>query len=510
MRRGSRHTGGRHRRRNHRRGREPRGIAWAAPAKRSVAGAGCLALLAVAGVPSQTAADWPVQPPPDRTGLVRPGLAAEDGVAALARSGATASVRTVAASAVSRGGDIPATALAAYQRAAAVMERAAPECRLPWTLLAGIGRVESDHGRYGGAALGPDGVSSPRIIGVPLDGAGPGARISDTDAGELDGDRVWDRAVGPMQFIPSTWAVAGVDGDGDGSRSPHDIDDAALAAAVYLCAGSERLDEPAGMRAALLRYNHSQAYADLVMAFEREYRLGEVAVAAGPASVGTLPAVREGIARAMRRQPPQAAPAAEKAEPRKPAVPSATDRQDSSRQGTSGPTSTTDSAPKPAPKPSAEPAPTPTREPSPKPAPTPMPEPAPAGQDEPGTGPATEPALVTLEGLWTACGGGYSVGGTSLDLGDADLLTMPAAADYDGDGQVEEYTAELAGLVDRLVTVVVEEQETGWVVVSLNDVAYLAPVPAEDPPSPELTPESAPPRSTAPAGRRASASCPRH
>ena len=83
--------------------------------------------------------------------------------------------------------------------------RADPGCHLPWTLLAGIGRVESDHGRYGGSVLGNDGVPRPAIVGVALNGKGPVAAIHDTDNGAFDGDTVWDRAVGPMQFIPSTW-----------------------------------------------------------------------------------------------------------------------------------------------------------------------------------------------------------------------------------------------------------------------------------------------------------------
>ena len=112
--------------------------------------------------------------------------------------------------------DIPATALAAYQRAAGVMEQVDESCGLSWTLIAAIGRVESDHGRYAGARLRTDGTSSPEIRGVALDGQGPVAEIRDTDAGELDGDKVWDRAVGPMQFLPSTWSVVGVDADEDG------------------------------------------------------------------------------------------------------------------------------------------------------------------------------------------------------------------------------------------------------------------------------------------------------
>lgn len=82
---------------------------------------------------------------------------------------------------------------------------------LRWQVLAGIARVESDHGRFGGAATDVKGDVRPRIIGIALDGTHGTAVISDTDAGELDGDVVWDRAVGPFQFIPSSWAIFGVD-----------------------------------------------------------------------------------------------------------------------------------------------------------------------------------------------------------------------------------------------------------------------------------------------------------
>jgi membrane-bound lytic murein transglycosylase B len=174
--------------------------------------------------------------------------------------------------------DIPVTALTAYQRAADILVEVKPSCGLTWTLLAAIGRVESDHGRYGGAELGGDGVSSPQVVGVPLDGEGPVAQIRDTDGGRLDNDAQWDRAVGPMQFIPSTWSLVGVDGDGDGVRSVDDIDDAALAAGIYLCAGAESLQTRDAKEAALFRYNDSKAYVALVMAYERKYRGGDFVV----------------------------------------------------------------------------------------------------------------------------------------------------------------------------------------------------------------------------------------
>jgi hypothetical protein len=182
---------------------------------------------------------------------------------------------------------IPSAALQAYQRASQVLASADRGCKLSWQLLAAVGRVESDHGRYGGNKLDEEGRSKPGIVGVPLDGSGKTARILDTDAGELDDDRVYDRAVGPMQFIPSTWSVVGVDGDGDGVRDPQDIDDAALASAVYLCSGDEDLSTVPGQRASVYRYNHSEDYVDLVLAIMKAYLDGEYSSV--PATVDVAP-----------------------------------------------------------------------------------------------------------------------------------------------------------------------------------------------------------------------------
>ena len=100
---------------------------------------------------------------------------------------------------------IPSSALYAYRRAETLLGKADASCKLPWNLVAAIGRVESNHGRTNGNALNADGVATPGIYGVALDGNDGRAKITDTDTGALDNDSVYDRAVGPMQFIPGSW-----------------------------------------------------------------------------------------------------------------------------------------------------------------------------------------------------------------------------------------------------------------------------------------------------------------
>ncbi|MBQ1072196.1 lytic murein transglycosylase [Micromonospora sp. C31] len=156
---------------------------------------------------------------------------------------------------------ISPVAMQAYGYAEVVLAQTNRSCGLSWTTLAAIGFVESGHGQANGARLRPDGKALPEIIGLPLDGKGGRMRIPDTDRGVMDKDPVLDRAVGPMQFIPTTWQEIGADADNDGVKDPHDLDDAALAAGNYLCKGGRNLTIPADWWNAILSYNDVRRYA---------------------------------------------------------------------------------------------------------------------------------------------------------------------------------------------------------------------------------------------------------
>ena len=167
--------------------------------------------------------------------------------------------------------DVPARALQAYGQADLAVKQEQPDCNLSWVTVAGLARIESNHGRYRGASIADNGDVTPRVIGVPLDGTGGNRTIGDSDGGVLDGDTALDRAVGPLQFIPSTWAKWRSDGNGDGVADPNNIFDAALAAGRYLCAGGRDLATGPGWRAAVLSYNNSDEYGRRVYAAADSY-----------------------------------------------------------------------------------------------------------------------------------------------------------------------------------------------------------------------------------------------
>ncbi|MFD5324857.1 lytic murein transglycosylase [Streptomyces sp. NPDC127092] len=274
-------------------------------------------------------------------------------------------------------GALPATVFAAYRRAEAALARSTPRCGLRWQLLAAIGQVESGQARGGRVAA--DGTTYTPIIGPQLNGRGF-ALIRDTDGGAYDGDPSYDHAVGPMQFIPSTWAGWGADGNGDGRADPHNVHDAALAAGNYLCAGGRDLSRRPGLDRAILSYNHSTAYLSVVLSWYAYFRDGHRIV---PDLSGAGPDPDSGTGAGTRAPAPDPA----RAEPAAPGR----------RSGASPSASPSSSRPKP----TAGPAPAPTAKPSATPSPAPEPLPSLVTAPDPGVGLPSDgilPGTGTLPG----------------------------------------------------------------------------------------------------------------
>ncbi|MEV8098887.1 lytic murein transglycosylase [Kitasatospora sp. NPDC085879] len=290
---------------------------------------------------------------------------------------------------------LPATVFAAYRNAAAAVAVSDPGCHLPWELLAAIGRVESGHAD--GGRVRSDGTTATPILGPALDGNGFAA-IADTDGGAVDGDGRWDRAVGPMQFIPSTWAQWGADGNGDGRRDANNVHDAALAAGRYLCAGSRDLAEPAQLDAAILGYNHSAEYLRTVKGWLAHYRSGAVAtpdvvLPPRPAVHTPAPAPSPSVSPTAPAGQPSPSPTAQPSPSPTTAKPTpvATPGGGASPSPSSCPTVP---APTASPSPTATPSPTgtPTASPAPSATPSPTAAPSPSGSPTAAPSPSGSPS----------------------------------------------------------------------------------------------------------------------
>ncbi|CAL9671086.1 hypothetical protein SUDANB15_07403 (plasmid) [Streptomyces sp. enrichment culture] len=168
---------------------------------------------------------------------------------------------------------IPPRMLAAYKKAVQQVGKHVPSCRgMRWPILAGIAKIESNHAT--GRTVSAGGDIRPKIYGVLLNGSGAGGNTTvfpDTDNGRFDGTASGERAVGPFQFLPSTWEGVGQDANGDKSADPHNADDAALGAAIYLCGDGRDLSQRSQLKAAIFQYNRSSEYVANVLGWIDQY-----------------------------------------------------------------------------------------------------------------------------------------------------------------------------------------------------------------------------------------------
>lgn len=221
---------------------------------------------------AQTLGMLPVEPePPRKLRALRPAPA--DGIPPFA---GTVPLHTLNFPRSGGALGIPEIVLAAYRNAELAMQSTMPGCGLSWSLLAAIGRIESGHANNGRTDAA--GTTTTPIFGPALDGTLPGNEVIRAP----DGSYV--RALGPMQFLPETWAHYQADGNADGHADPHNVFDAALAAGKYLCSGGLNLRDPQQELRAVLRYNNSMSYAANVLSWSLAYRTG-----GGPSAVPITP-----------------------------------------------------------------------------------------------------------------------------------------------------------------------------------------------------------------------------
>ncbi len=192
-------------------------------------------------------------------GLTRAQLASAQ--SRLQSAQATLAVAQLAAPAP--GTDIPQIVLQAYQHAADVTAMINPSCHLSWQDVAALGRIESGHAQHGSTRIAANGDTYPPILGPPLDGTSGNAALPLPPISYYDGPGPWEEAVGPMQFLPTSWASVAMSGGTDTTPDPNNVFDAALGAANYLCRAvgpGGRLDTAAGLQTAYFSYNHSASY----------------------------------------------------------------------------------------------------------------------------------------------------------------------------------------------------------------------------------------------------------
>jgi membrane-bound lytic murein transglycosylase B len=193
------------------------------------------------------------------TGSADTGSAASGSASGSAASGSSSG--SAASGSSQSAAALPPVVELAYRSAAFELSLEQPRCEMPWELLAGIGRVESHNADNGDVDI--FGTARHAIYGPALNGTLAGNEVVHNHGGG------YQRAEGPMQFMPGTWARYAKPG-----ANPQNLFDAAYAAGNYLCSGGLDMGNPAQRTKAILRYNHSMAYVANATAWAHSYHTG--------------------------------------------------------------------------------------------------------------------------------------------------------------------------------------------------------------------------------------------
>ena len=157
---------------------------------------------------------------------------------------------------------LPGVAYSAYVRAAAAVHDEFPTCTVPPALLAGLGRIMTNHGRSQSRHLSPAGISSSPLVGVI------GAPVADSDGGVIDNSTTADFRVGPLQILPSQWMR--VSPLGNTAFETQSLFFSAKNAAQLLCRTSFDISTNEGLHRALNEFTSNSSLTEAILGSARQ------------------------------------------------------------------------------------------------------------------------------------------------------------------------------------------------------------------------------------------------
>jgi cell wall-associated NlpC family hydrolase len=157
---------------------------------------------------------------------------------------------------------LPGAAFSAYRRASSMLQETDGRCEVPAALLAGIGRIMSNHGRAEGSQLQTGGLTSDRLVGLA------GSPTADVDGGQIDLSPVTDSRVGPLQVLPAQWLeflpVGAIE------SSPDWIFSSAIVTGRVLCSAGKELKSNEGIHRALNAFTKNASLTEAILGSARQ------------------------------------------------------------------------------------------------------------------------------------------------------------------------------------------------------------------------------------------------